>query len=141
MHSEGRIRNWNTLQIALSSNQSFLLHMNIRERIDSSHHSFWPHYYLQGVLFDNDGHKCNHFTFAYYVSVLYAQKLNSSWNNTEKKSSSFLKQSSEWRKCMAVAVFTGWVGFGLQKIFSIYFVKSIATFIEMVSAMIKSQTW
>ena len=41
---------------------------------------------------------------------------------------------------MAVAVFTGWVGFGLQKSFSIYFVKSIATFIEMVSATIKSQT-
>lgn len=80
------------------------------------------------------------FTFAYYVSVLYAQKLNSSWNNTGKNSSSFLKKLSEWRKCMAVAVFTGWVGFGLQKIFSIYFVKSIATFIEMVSAMIKSQT-
>ena len=41
---------------------------------------------------------------------------------------------------MAVAVFTGWVGFGLQKSFSRYLVKSIATFIEMVSAMINSQT-
>lgn len=41
---------------------------------------------------------------------------------------------------MAVAVFTDWVGFGLQKSFSTYFVKSIATFIEMVSATIKSQT-
>lgn len=80
------------------------------------------------------------FTFAYYVSVLFAWKTNFSWNNTEKKSSSYFKKLSQWRKCMAVAVFTGCVGFGLQKNFSIYFVKSIATFIEMVSAMIKSQT-
>lgn len=59
---------------------------------------------------------------------------------TEKKRVLVFLKLSQWRKCMAVAVFTGWVGFGLQKSFSIYFVKSIATFIEMVSAMIKSQT-
>ena len=79
------------------------------------------------------------FTFAFYVSVLFAWKINLSWNNRGKKSSSYFKKLSQWRKCMAVAV-TGWVGFGLQKSFSIYFVKSIATFIEMVSAMIKRQT-
>ena len=80
------------------------------------------------------------FTVAFYVSVLFAWKINFSWNNRGKKSSSYFKKLSQWRKCMAVAVFTGWVGFGLQKSFSIYFVKSIATFIEMVSATIKSQT-
>lgn len=80
------------------------------------------------------------FTFAYYVSVLFAWKINFSWNSTEKDSSSFFLKLSKWRKCMAVAGSTGWVGFGLQKSFSIYLVKSIATFIEMVSAMINSQT-
>ena len=42
---------------------------------------------------------------------------------------------------MATDVFAGCVGFGLQKRYSIYLVRSISTLVEMVSAMIKSQAW